>query len=145
MNDVYTKILKPAVDFISRGVSNIWNGAKSAVRGFAGMVNSVISVINKIPGVNIGYLPTYATGGFPQTGELFLANEAGPEMIGKIGSQNAVVNNDQIVEGIKKGVLEALNSTDGQPINLYLDSKVIGSSVVSYIRNQSRVMGRSVI
>ena len=87
-----------------------------------------------------------AAGGFPDIGQLFVANEAGPEMVGKIGSQNAVVNNDQIIEGIKQGVLEAMRESDGtQNINLYLDGKQITDVVVKGIRNQSRVIGRSVI
>ena len=40
---------------------------------------------------------TYAKGGFPDMGELFIAREAGPEMVGKIGSRTTVANNQQIV------------------------------------------------
>lgn len=39
-------------------------------------------------------------------GQLFIANEAGPEMVGKMGNRNAVANNNQIVDGIKNGVFE---------------------------------------
>lgn len=49
-------------------------------------------------------LSFYAQGGFPPTGQMFIAREAGPEMVGTIGNRNAVVNNDQIVEGISAGV-----------------------------------------
>lgn len=47
---------------------------------------------------------TYARGGFPNTGEMFIARESGPEMVGSIGRQTAVANNDQIVAGIRQGV-----------------------------------------
>lgn len=50
----------------------------------------------------------YASGGFPQTGEFFMARESGPELVGRMGSRNVVANNDQIVEGIKSGVFEAV-------------------------------------
>lgn len=53
-------------------------------------------------------LQWYAKGGFPEAGQLFVANEAGPEMVGKMGNRNAVANNNQIVEGIKSGVFEAV-------------------------------------
>ena len=49
----------------------------------------------------------YATGGFPDTGELFVAREAGAEMVGSIGRRTAVANNDQIVAGIASGVADA--------------------------------------
>ena len=45
----------------------------------------------------------YASGGFVPNGELFLAREAGPELVGTIGGHNAVANNDQIVDGIAQG------------------------------------------
>ena len=48
-----------------------------------------------------------ASGGFWDTGQLFLAREAGPEMVGTIGGQTAVANNDQIVAGISSGVASA--------------------------------------
>lgn len=50
----------------------------------------------------------YASGGFPQTGEFFMARESGPELVGRMGSRNAVANNDQITEGIKGAVFEAM-------------------------------------
>ncbi len=50
----------------------------------------------------------FAKGGFPDVGELFVAREAGPEMVGTMGNRTAVANNDQIVEGIKGGVFDAI-------------------------------------
>lgn len=50
----------------------------------------------------------YANGGFPSAGELFMARESGPEMVGTMGGRSAVANNDQIVEGIERGVTNAL-------------------------------------
>lgn len=49
----------------------------------------------------------FAEGGFPETGQLFIAREAGAEMVGSIGGRTAVANNDQIVDGIAAGVYEA--------------------------------------
>lgn len=53
---------------------------------------------------SIGKLPTFATGGFPEQGSLFIANEAGPELVGTMGGRTAVANNDQIIQGIASGV-----------------------------------------
>lgn len=50
----------------------------------------------------------YASGGFPQNGEFFMARESGPELVGRMGNRNAVANNDQITEGIKGAVFEAM-------------------------------------
>ena len=50
----------------------------------------------------------FASGGFPDAGQLFVAREAGAEMVGSLGGHTAVANNDQIVEGIREGVEAAM-------------------------------------
>lgn len=59
--------------------------------------------------VNIGKkIFGFADGGFPDAGQLFIAREAGAEMVGSLGGHTAVANNDQIVEGIREGVEAAM-------------------------------------
>ena len=48
-----------------------------------------------------------AVGGFVPAGELFIARESGPELVGRMGGNTAVANNDQIVAGIQSGVQAA--------------------------------------
>ena len=72
----------------------------------------------------------FASGGFPSEGQLFMAREAGPELVGTVGGRTAVANNDQIVEGIRQGVYDAVlaanaNNGGGGEFRLYLDSKQI--------------------
>ena len=55
----------------------------------------------------IGIAEQKAEGGFVEQGQLFIAREAGPELVGSIGTSTAVANNDQIVEGIQSGVAQA--------------------------------------
>lgn len=54
----------------------------------------------------------YANGGFPKVGEMFYANESGPELVGKIGNRTAVVNQPQIIESVSSGVERANNETN---------------------------------
>lgn len=77
-----------------------------------------------------------ASGGFVDQGQLFIAREAGAEMVGSMGGRTAVANNDQIVEGISSGVYAAVRSamqeSDGGSnisVNVYLDGKQINASV----------------
>ena len=73
--------------------------AKYAIQGALGNVMSVMS------------LHRYATGGFPESGQMFLARENGiPEMVGQIGNKTAVVNNDQIVSAVSAGVARSTES-----------------------------------
>lgn len=71
----------------------------------------------------------FAAGGFVSSGQLFVAREAGPELVGSIGGRTAVANNDQIVEAVSNGVYRAIaplmqNMRNGDP-RVYLDGKDI--------------------
>ena len=84
----------------------------------------------------------YATGGFPDEGELFMAREGNaPELVGRIGSRTAVANNDQIISGIRQGVYEAVsqamqNMPDRETV-LKVDSETLGRTVTRYQRMQA--------
>lgn len=58
--------------------------------------------------VNHVYIPRLATGGFVDAGQLFIARENGPEMVGQMGARTVVANNQQIVDGIESGVARAM-------------------------------------
>lgn len=109
----------------------------------------------KFMGFEISYpksFYTYAKGGFPDFGELFVAREAGPEMVGKIGNRTTVANNDQIVEGISEGVytavlaaMRASESNGSQAVNVYLDGKLVTQSVEKRQHERgASIMGRQV-
>lgn len=54
-----------------------------------------------------GQIKFKALGGFARVGEMFIAREAGPELVGSIGNKTAVANNDQIVDSVAGGVAAA--------------------------------------
>ncbi len=59
-------------------------------------------------GAKMTFTPqAYAAGGFATEGQMFIAREAGPELVGTIGNRTAVANNDQIVDAVSQGVYEA--------------------------------------
>lgn len=88
-------------------------------------------------------IPKFANGGYPLPGQLFMANEAGPEMVGRIGSRTAVASNDQIVQGISSGVYDAVLAAMGQSqggrelaVAVYLDGKQINTAIKKVQREQ---------
>lgn len=88
----------------------------------------------------------YANGGFPSVGEVFVAREAGPEMVGRIGSRSAVANNDQIISGIARGVREAMAGSGGNwTIQIVEDGRVLGTKIVTAAERTNRRDGKSVI
>ena len=144
-----------------------------------GIVNSVIDAINNmfhisfkglsllgkqvIPAfdvrlVNLSHIRTFADGGFVDQGQLFIAREAGAELVGNIGNHTAVANNDQIVEGITSGVKEgnselisAMFAVASQVIqavqenggDIYLDSDKVGQKVTEYQNRKNRMYGKT--
>ena len=144
-----------------------------------GIVNSVIDAINNmfhisfkglsllgkqvIPAfdvrlVNLSHIRTFAGGGFVDQGQLFIAREAGAELVGNIGNHTAVANNDQIVEGITSGVKEgnselisAMFAVASQVIqavqenggDIYLDSDKVGQKVTEYQNRKNRMYGKT--
>lgn len=81
-------------------------------------------------------IPYLANGGFVDAGQMFIAREAGPELVGSINGRTAVANNDQIVSAVSQGVYSAVlaamgqsNGSNGQNVNVYLDGKQIYASV----------------
>lgn len=107
-----------------------------STREATGYVKTIMDFLNipaRIPSLSVSW---YAGGGFPSVGELFVARETGPEMVGKMGSRTTVANNQQIVEGISEGVYAAVlaamrqsESNGGQAVNVYLDGRQITAVV----------------
>ena len=104
-----------------------------------------VTIFGRTFGFALPNISFYAQGGFPSEGELFIARESGPEMVGSMGGRTTVANNDQIVEGIKQGVYEAVMAANSrqtnQPVELYLDGKLLADSVSRHQRNSLRAKG----
>lgn len=103
---------------ITRFVRQMANSIIGLVNGVIDAINDMFHIqfnglsvmgITLIPAfdirlVDIPHIPFFEDGGFPNEGQLFIAREAGAEMVGAMGRRTAVANNDQIVEGISAGV-----------------------------------------
>lgn len=139
---------------------------RQMVNSIIGLVNGVIDAINDmfhiqfnglsvmgitlIPAfdirlVDIPHIPFFEDGGFPNEGQLFIAREAGAEMVGAMGRRTAVANNDQIVEGISAGVSVAndgviaaiyalLNVVEEKDFSVNIGDNQIGESYDRYNR-----------
>lgn len=82
-----------------------WSQGGIQAPSWAKGVLEALNLPTTLPKLTVSW---YESGGLPTKGELFIAREAGPELVGRMGSKNAVANNGQIVEGIKQGVYEAV-------------------------------------
>lgn len=149
-----------------RGMTNTaiiqWNSTLNAMeRGMNNAIrslNNVIRQINKVSkftGISLSYfseisvdrIQYMAEGGFVDEGQLFIAREAGAEMVGAMGRRTAVANNDQIVEGISAGVSVAndgviaaiyalMNIIEDKDLSVSIGDDVIGRSYDRYNRSR---------
>lgn len=127
-NYIDTRFLKPLraaastvfdgmVGTVKAALNGVISVLNSALRWIFGGINSILRDLKNfsIAGyspfaglrtISVPQIPMLADGGFVDQGQLFIAREAGAEMVGSIGRRTAVANNDQIVEGIATATRE---------------------------------------
>jgi len=135
-------------------VNSIIGFAEKTINGFIKGINKVINLVKSIPGfggleeLKLLDIPKMASGGLPNMGQMFIAREAGPELVGNIGSSSAVVNNDQIVESVSRGVytavLEAMSGMGAESntpttINLNVDGNQFARLFLPYFNAESKM------
>lgn len=124
-------------------------------KGITAKILSAIGLPTSLPKLNVSW---YASGGFPDMGEMFIAREAGPELVGRIGNKTTVANNDQIVAGISAGVrnandevvnavfaisrqiITAINENGG---DVYLDGAKVGQKTTEIQNRRNRMYGKA--
>lgn len=130
IKDIFGGVWDAMAAYVKMPINAIIGIINGLIKGVVSGVNSVIKCLNKlsfdipdwvpefggkkfgfdIPKVSAPQIPYLASGGFPKVGQLFVANEKGPEMLGRMGNRNVVANNNQIVSGIAAGVQSAVAS-----------------------------------
>lgn len=102
---------KAAFDAAVDAAKQIWNDFAKWLNEKLTFTIDPITVMGKTVyeggEISLGKIPTFASGGFPDKGQLFLASEAGPELVGRMGGRTAVANKDQITDGIATAVYAA--------------------------------------
>lgn len=82
----------------------------------------------------------YAVGGLPNMGQMFVAREAGPELVGTLGGHTAVMNNDQIVSSVSDGVYRAVKAAmgNGQPVNVTFKVEADSKGIFKVTQEEAR-------
>lgn len=127
--------------------TNMYNSGANAANSFStGFKSRPFSMSFRLDSVS-NAIKFFENGGFPSIGQMFVAREAGPELVGNIGGKTAVVNNDQIVQAVSQGVAQAVASVMGvnrslsQPIQINIGSKTIFDDIVSTSKRDMNMNG----
>lgn len=178
--DVFSKAWEAVKNVFSAG-GQVFSGIKEGIEAtLRAVINAIIRGINTVIAVpfrtlntilrklkqieimgmqpfswinefNIPQIPTFATGGFPDEGQLFIAREAGAEMVGNIGGRTAVANNDQITKAIANATYEAVSRALGeqgserQPIAVYVGNKKLYEGYGEYVNSANNKYGTNVV
>ena len=90
-------------------------------------------------------MPSFAEGGFPVQGQMFIAREAGAELVGNVGGSTAVMNNDQIVQAVSDGVYRAVVSANReqgqQKVVVNMSGRRVSETLDQVGKNRGLVFG----
>ncbi len=138
-----------AIDVVNRLIRYLNSKLKVSWDGFTLPNGDKVGAFSKQL-FKMSEIPHFAEGGYPETGQLFMARENGMnEFVGSIGNKSAVANNDQIVAGIKQGVYEAMteamqymmSQSTEQPIIVQTTVEMDGKAIVQQTDKARRRMG----
>lgn len=153
-------IFNTVVDFFKEIINGVIRALNAAISGVFGKVNSILRSLKNftiagvqpfsaIKEITVPQIPLLASGGYPDVGQLFIANEDGPELVGSIGNRPAVANNDQIVDAVSDGVYKAVKDAMGgggnQHITLVvqMDGREVYRQMVNENNRVVRTTGKS--
>lgn len=159
-----------AKDAVVQFANDLWAGVTAPFNAIQGLIDNLVSKCQtalswldqlsqrgeariEAAGGIWGTLGGFAAGGWPDAGQVFVAREAGPELVGTIGGQTAVANNADIVAAVASGVAQAvaqvLNSGRGggstQPIILNINGREFARATYSDYRAVQNERGASLV
>lgn len=129
IKDIFGGIWDLIASGIKAPINSIIGAINGMIKGVVSGINSIIKVLNKlsfdipdwvpefggkkfgfdIPKVSAPQIPYLANGGMLNSGQMFIARERGPELVGNYGNKTAVMNNNQIVSSVSRGVESSFN------------------------------------
>lgn len=83
-----------------------------------------------------------ADGGMPPVGQLFVANERGPELVGEIGGQTFVANQHQMLDIIKGELATAKGSTTNATFIVQVGDEQLGTYVIKDLEGKAKANGK---
>jgi len=102
-------VINAIIDGLNKVIALPFNGINSALDKLRSLSLPLIGApFGWLPSIGVPQIPKLARGGVVGTGQLFVANEAGPELVGSFGGQSGVMNNNQIVDSVSRGVYDAV-------------------------------------
>lgn len=142
VGDTISRAFKTAINAVLKTAETVLN---SPIRA----INSLIGVINKLPGISLTKLNTFslprlAQGGLPDVGQMFIANERGPELVGQIGGQSFVANQNQMMDLLDKKISNA-GGLQNATFVIQVGSEEVAKTVLHDLNSMAKSNGKPIV
>lgn len=130
---VFSSVYSYIDNAFDRAADSVWNSCDNMIASLNNVIDGVWNLIDALNNLN-GFSGSFtfntdyegfAAGGFPGAG-LFMAGEAGVEMVGTVGGRPAVASNQEIT-----GIADAVYSTGNQESQLLAQLISIGQQMLA--------------
>lgn len=129
-----TNSINKLLDNLGSSFSNVWSNVKNVPDGTINLFSSLGSSFSKLK---------FADGGLPPVGQLFIANERGPELVGQIGGKSFVANQNQMLDMIDKKI--SSGGTKVCPtIIVQVGSKEVAREVIDNLQDMAKTNGKPI-
>lgn len=130
-----TNSINKLLEGLGSSFVNVWSGVKNVPDGKVNLFSSLGASFSKLK---------FADGGLPPVGQLFIANERGPELVGQIGGKSFVANQNQMLDMIDKKI-----STGGTKVSptiiVQVGSKELAKEVITDLQDMAKTNGKPIV
>ena len=119
------------------GFYNFWNRLKFDSKSIEGNFSGSAGTAG---GGGGGH--SFASGGLPPVGQMFIANEKGPELVGQIGGKSFVANQNQMLGLIRDELSSAKGSTTNATIIVQVGDEKIAEHTINKMEDMAKANGR---
>ena len=146
IKDGIVTAFKAVVNGLIWGINQVVSVPFNAINTALGFIRNInilgLTPFSNLKNISVPSIPYLAQGGVVDAGQLFVAREAGAELVGNVGRKTAVMNNDQIVESVSRGVYQAVvaamgSSRGDQVVEAKVNDKVLFEVLVSRARQET--------
>ena len=133
--------VKKATDDLRNALENTFNRKWYVKTVWDEIINRTVhvnEVYTAIGSKGMRTVEKYAEGGVVPQGQLFIAREAGAELVGQVGGHTAVMNNQDIVGAVSQGVASAVASVMGNGTNVSVTLEGDAKGLFKVVQREGR-------
>ena len=118
-----------------------WQEGGASASGVLKKLLETLNLPTSLPKMKVSW---YENGGLPPVGQLFVANERGAELVGNIGGQSFVANQNQVVDLLDRKLANANTGIQNATFIVQVGSEEIGKVVLKDLQKMAKSNGKPI-